>query len=256
MAAHAEPAAGRLAAYQRRAAIPVAVATFAVIPALALEGSSQPVAAAAGQVLNWLSWLVLAAHVAALFALAGPRRALRLGWLDLALVVVTAPVVPFATDAARLLRLVRVLRLGIVVSLAMRRARAILHHQQFYFVVLVAIAAVVLGGLGIHSVEGGANGHIRSIGDGIWWAIVTATTVGYGDISPTTTEGRVIATMLMLLGIGVIGAFTATVASFFVSQDEGSELKAIEARLDRLEAKVDQLLAAAPGPGARENAEP
>jgi voltage-gated potassium channel len=236
--------AGLLAAYQRRAAIPVALATFAVIPALIFEGSAHPVAALAGQVLNWLSWLVLAGHVAALFGLAGPRRALRLAWLDLALVVVTAPVVPFAMDAAaRLLRLVRVLRLGLVVSLAMRRARAILSHQQFYFVALVAIAAVLLGGLGIHSVEGGEDGHIRSVGDGIWWAIVTATTVGYGDISPTTTEGRVIATMLMLLGIGVIGAFTATVASFFVAQEEGSDLKTIEARLDRLEAKIDRLLA-------------
>ena len=72
---------------------------------------------------------------------------------------------------------------------------------------------------------------------------MTVTTVGYGDISPTTTEGRVIATCLMLLGIGVIGAFTATVASFFVQQDEGSELVAIEARLDGIERKLDALLA-------------
>jgi voltage-gated potassium channel len=243
--------AGLLAAYQRRAALPVMLATFAVIPALIFEGASQPGAALAGQVLNWLSWLVLAGHVAILFRLAGPGGALRLAWLDLALVVVTAPVVPFAMDAARLLRLVRVLRLGIVVSLAMRRARAILGHQQFYFVALVAVAAVVLGGLGIHSVEGGEGGHIRSVGDGIWWAIVTATTVGYGDISPATTEGRIIATALMLLGIGVIGAFTATVASFFVAQDEGSELKAIEARLDRLEAKLDRLIERAGEPPAR-----
>lgn len=115
-------------------------------------------------------------------------------------------------------------------------------HRQFHFVALVAVVAVCLGGLGIHSVEGGENTHIQSYGDGLWWAIVTVTTVGYGDISPTTTEGRVIATCLMLLGIGVIGAFTATVASFFVQQEEGSELAAIEARLARLEQKLDALL--------------
>jgi voltage-gated potassium channel len=76
------------------------------------------------------------------------------------------------------------------------------------------------------------------------WAIVTATTVGYGDISPVTTEGRVIAVGLMLLGIGVIGAFTATVASFFVTQEEDTGRDDVEARLARLEAKIDQLLAA------------
>jgi voltage-gated potassium channel len=102
--------------------------------------------------------------------------------------------------------------------------------------------AVVLGGLAIYTVEGSPTGRIQSVGDGIWWAIVTATTVGYGDISPATTEGRIIAVVLMLLGIGVIGAFTATVASFFVAQEEGSELAEIAARLARVEAKLDALL--------------
>jgi voltage-gated potassium channel len=192
--------------------------------------------------VNWLSWIVLAGHVLALFVLAGPSRALRLAWLDLALVLVTAPFVPLPLDAARLLRLARVFRLGVAVSLAMRRARAVLQHRQFHFVALLAVVAVVLGGLAIYTVEGGPTGRIQSVGDGIWWAIVTATTVGYGDISPATTEGRIIAVVLMLLGIGVIGAFTATVASFFVAQEEGSELAEIAARLARVEAKLDALL--------------
>jgi voltage-gated potassium channel len=232
----------RLAAYQRRAAVPVVLATFAVIPALVLEGSGEPQAQVVGHVVNWASWLVLAGHVVALLGLAGPARAFRLAWLDVALVLVTAPFVPLPLDAARLLRLVRVFRLGVAVSLAMRRARAVLQHRQFHFVALLAVVAVVLGGLAIHTVEGGPTGHIHSVGDGIWWAIVTATTVGYGDISPATTEGRIIAVALMLLGIGVIGAFTATVASFFVAQEEGSELAEIAARLERVEAKLDALL--------------
>jgi voltage-gated potassium channel len=239
-------ASSRLAVYQRRAAIPVVLATFAVIPALVLEESSHVEARFAGHVLNWLSWFVLAGHVGSLLWLAGLGRGLRIAWLDLALVVTTAPFIPIPLDAARLIRLARVFRLGVAVSLAMRRARAVLQHRQFHFVALVAVAAVTLGGLGIYSVEGGPNAHISSVGDGIWWAIVTATTVGYGDISPRTTEGRIIAVVLMLLGIGVIGAFTATVASFFVAQDEGSELRALEARLDRLETKIDRLLDAVP----------
>jgi voltage-gated potassium channel len=236
-----EPSA-RLTAYQRRATIPVAIATVCVVPALLLESSSDPAWLAVAQVLNWGSWLVLAGHVATMLTIGG-AAGLRLAWLDAILVAVSVPVAPASLGAARLLRLVRVLRLGVALSATMRHARAILQHRQFHFVALVAVVAVCLGGLGIYSVEGGDNTHIQSYGDGLWWAIVTVTTVGYGDISPTTTEGRVIATCLMLLGIGVIGAFTATVASFFVQQDEGSELAALEARLERIEAKLDALTA-------------
>jgi voltage-gated potassium channel len=234
--------ADRLAAYQRRAVIPVLLATLGVVPALVLQGADQPAARAVGSAINWLSWLVLAGHVGIVLRLAGVQRGLRLAWLDAALVVVSTPAIPMPLDAVRLLRLVRVLRLGLAASLALRRARELLQHRQFHFVALLAVAAVVLGGVGIYIVEGSPTGNIQSVGDGIWWAIVTATTVGYGDISPSTTEGRLIAVVLMLLGIGVIGAFTATVASFFVSQDEGTDLKSLEARLDRLEHKVDALL--------------
>jgi len=71
---------------------------------------------------------------------------------------------------------------------------------------------------------------------------VTATTVGYGDVSPVTIEGRVIAVILMIAGIGVIGAFTATVASLFL-EDDGSKGQAkIDHRLDIIETKLDRLM--------------
>ena len=67
--------------------------------------------------------------------------------------------------------------------------------------------------------------------------------VGYGDIYPKTSEGRVIAVTLMLAGIGMIGTFTATIASFFMVHEEDTEQKETQQRLDRLEAKLDALLA-------------
>ena len=76
----------------------------------------------------------------------------------------------------------------------------------------------------------------------MWWAITTTTTVGYGDIYPLTAEGRLIAVVLMLTGIGVIGVFTATIASAFMIQDDADEFGAIHDRMDRLEAKLDRLL--------------
>ena len=67
--------------------------------------------------------------------------------------------------------------------------------------------------------------NIKNFGDGLWWAITTVTTVGYGDIYPTTTQGRVIAVGLMISGICVLATISATVAAWFVkmSQSESEE---------------------------------
>ena len=57
---------------------------------------------------------------------------------------------------------------------------------------------------------------VETFGDGIWWALVTITTVGYGDITPLTTLGRVVAGLLMLLGLGLIATITAIVSAKFI----------------------------------------
>jgi voltage-gated potassium channel len=60
------------------------------------------------------------------------------------------------------------------------------------------------------------QGNIHDFGTALWWAIVTVTTVGYGDHFPVTAVGRLVATVMMMVGIGLIGTLTATVASIFV----------------------------------------
>jgi voltage-gated potassium channel len=64
------------------------------------------------------------------------------------------------------------------------------------------------------------SSNIKSFGDGLWWALTTVTTVGYGDRFPTTTEGRAIAFGLMLVGISLMGVITASVAAWFVKMSQ------------------------------------
>jgi voltage-gated potassium channel len=66
--------------------------------------------------------------------------------------------------------------------------------------------------------------NIKNFGDGLWWAVTTVTTVGYGDRYPTTTEGRFLAVVLMIMGISLMGVITASVAAWFVklSQEDSS----------------------------------
>ena len=102
---------------------------------------------------------------------------------------------------------------------------------------LVAIAGAVISVVDAHE--------FPNIGTGMWWAIVTVTTVGYGDFAPHTAAGRIVGACLMLVGIGLLSLLTATVASSFVAadeeraQDQMDELvetvRRIDERLERLE---------------------
>ncbi len=71
----------------------------------------------------------------------------------------------------------------------------------------------------MHIAEKGVNSAIQNPFDALWCGVVTLTTVGYGDVYPVTTEGRLVAMALMLLGIGLFGAITATIASYLMSSD-------------------------------------
>ncbi len=78
---------------------------------------------------------------------------------------------------------------------------------------------------------------------GLWWAITTATTVGYGDISPTTNIGKFIAAFLMIGGVGFIGLLTSTITGFFTSEADTQEddMTKLFKKIDQLDYKIDHL---------------
>lgn len=225
---------------------PLALLSILVIPAIVMERAESPPLRTTGLILNWVIWLAFVGEF-----IVGwrsdrrpdyPRRA----WFDLLLILIAPPFgVPDSMQGIRSLRVLRLLRLlrafGLV-AMSLRLAKRHFGRRQFHYVALVGVATVVLGAVGIFLVERGENKAIAGLGDALWWAIVTATTVGYGDVSPVTLEGRLIAVALMLTGIGIIGVFTATVASMFLEQDQKSETAEIAERLDGLERKLDELL--------------
>ena len=106
------------------------------------------------------------------------------------------------------------------------------------YVGAVATFLIVVGG-GLLSLLEGESVHGKFF-EGIWWAIVTVTTVGYGDIAPTTIWGRIVGVALMITGLGVISTLAAAVAAYFVSQDEGDEFQEIKDRLSRIEALLQK----------------
>jgi voltage-gated potassium channel len=83
----------------------------------------------------------------------------------------------------------------------------------FSFALSLLAVTVLLGGITIYLVERGENAAVNDVGDGLWWAIVTLTTVGFGDISPITTLGRVVGGFLMVAGLFNLALFAGIVAS-------------------------------------------
>jgi voltage-gated potassium channel len=91
-----------------------------------------------------------------------------------------------------------------------------------------------------------------SLGTGLWWAVQTVTTVGYGDHVPGTPAGRIVAALVMLLGIGFVTVITASITSSFVSRSRreqplagsdvspAEQLRNIEERLERIEAALNR----------------
>lgn len=88
------------------------------------------------------------------------------------------------------------------------------------YVFAVTGVIAVTGAAGFYAFERGINTNVDSYGDALWWTLVTLTTIGYGDIFPVTFGGRVIATFLMFIGIGILGVFTAAFAAYFVRSDQ------------------------------------
>ena len=97
----------------------------------------------------------------------------------------------------------------------------------------LALAGIVGAGVAFATVED------RSLQDGLWWAVVTVTAVGYGDVTPATTAGRLVAAALMLGGIGFLLALAGALVEHFVSAE--SEEREVLRRLDVLSAQVDEL---------------
>ncbi|KMK53174.1 pH-gated potassium channel KcsA [Fructobacillus sp. EFB-N1] len=143
---------------------------------------------------------------------------------------------------ARTVRLLKLLRFVRIVGFAGRFKRNLvkfINTNGFIYLMTFAIVLILISA-GVYSLAENI-----SYGNALWWSIVTATTVGYGDISPTSAIGRGIAIVLMFVGIGLIGTITSTVTSFFIQEQAdkskgelNQKLNEITEQLDRLERKL------------------
>ena len=215
--------------------IPILIAALLVIPAILIEAlATNPTVISIGEWLNWIIWVVFAAEFFTLLTVAVERRTfLRKSWLEVAIVTLTFPVIFIVASnlqmvgAARLARLLRLTRFAAVMSLAGATVTRIFSKRGLAYIVGIT---VILGlGFGILY---GLIEEQASIFDGMWWALVTITTVGYGDFFPLTTAGRIVGALLMVVGIGFVATLTASVAAHFMDDADTHLSDSLEALHD------------------------
>jgi voltage-gated potassium channel len=192
-------------------------------------------------VLNWMIWLTFLAEAAIMLAVVPSRRQwLRGHPLEVIIILATPPFITSAVQAIRVLRVLRLLRLLRLAPLA----RALFSAEGLRYAALLTLLTALAGGAAFASVEK------ISLGNGIYWAITTMTTVGYGDITPKTPEGKVIAITVMAVGIGFATLLIGAISERFIKKDVTElaiddadlleQVRDISSRLQRLEQAIQQ----------------
>lgn len=199
------------------------------------------------EISDWLIWSFFTFELSFMLLLVDrPLRYLVGNWLSLLIVLAGVPLLlqamPFDTGALRSLRLL------LFVSIFLRLSsdiRAILARHNLGITLLIALSFLVLAAFLIT----GLDPAFKSPLDGFWWAWITMTTVGYGDLVPTTLEGRIVGMLLILAGFAIFSILTASFSVFFIERGEQGivdreaitlkRIESLEARLERIESHLE-----------------
>src|SRR3954469_12276854 len=203
------------------------------------------------------SWIVFVVDLVVQRRIVPEYLHLRRGRFDAAIVVITFPIylIPGVNGGSAVLLLARLTRVArvLLATAGLRRFGARLGK-----VALIAGAVVALASLAAYQAEHATNKEFATVGDALWWGIVTLTTVGYGDIAPITSAGRFAGVAIMFTGIGVLGVLAGSLAELFHLDDPRTpeappaeagnatplhaELAALRAELQAVEGRVGDLI--------------
>jgi voltage-gated potassium channel len=232
--------------FEHATALPMLVLALAIIPIIVvpLVVDLSPGALSALEAADWLIWAVFAGELTVRFILAPHKpRFLEHNLIDVAVVVI-----PFAQPlrllrSIRVLRVARVARAGTYMARGVEEGRTVFSRENFSYALSVALIAVSGTAVLVWAVEREApNSTIKTLPDALWWAVTTVSTVGYGDKYPVTPEGRIVAVVLMVLGIGLFGLIAATLSSFFIEEQNKGQFEELMRKMESLEARIASAL--------------
>jgi len=217
----------------------VAVALL-VIPALYLQATAAQ---------GWLAQLARALDIVILLAfsleflwmLALTRQRLAYigyNWLNLLIIFGAAVnLIGVEPDWLPLVRLLRIAYVSLVLARVLGAMRKLLAPTAIPYLLGWAVLTLVLAGAGFYALEP----TVHSYGDGLWLAFTTGSTVGYGDIVPTTTASRIFAVIMVIMGFAMLSLVTASFVAFFIGEDEKKLRREMHNDIKELRLEVHKL---------------
>lgn len=194
---------------------------------------------------DWFVWLTFLLETLTLLLLVRNKGHYLLhNWMNVAIILTGVFIV---WGYAPVLAVLRSLRMLLVLGLLLRISRTltnVLRQNQLGNLLAFTLFMVVMSGVLIS----GFDPAIHDPWEGIWWALVTITTVGYGDVVPVSGPGKLFASLLIVLGIVVFSVLTATVSAYLIRRNEEQEgdelhqmLKDVQRRLERIENRMKKM---------------
>lgn len=200
---------------------------------------------------DWFIWLCFIVETGLVLSLVdNKKRYIADNWMNVLIILMGLPIIwgmeVFYAGMLRSMRLL--LMLGIFLRIS-TDIRAILSRNNLGMTLFICFLILLFSGFMISGIDPAFETPL----DGIWWAWVTVTTVGYGDLVPSTTEGRLFGALLILMGLGLFSMLTASFSVFFIAQDEKEMLEKeadnirrinqIESQLNRIESQLERTVA-------------
>ena len=218
----------------------IAVAVMSVPVALVDVYDFQPWVIVLANALQWVILLAFAAELLWMMHVSSRKMAyLTRNWLNVIIIVVAGLSIAGLASGVWVAsaRLARVALVALLLARALSAFGSSLVARGVPLVIGLSFLMLLLAGAGFYFLEPS----VRSFGDGLWLAFVSGSTVGYGDLVPTTTASRIFAVIMVFVGFALLSMVTATISAFFIGEDEKRLRQELHQDIRRLHTEVRAL---------------
>jgi voltage-gated potassium channel len=168
-------------------------------------------------VISWLIWLTLIGETFITLLLVNDKwQHIKHNWMSFPIMVLTFPMILDVIPYAVLIRIIQLILIARALNATVLSTQKLFQKSHLAAIVIGYFTIIVIAGISIHNIDP----NVKTLEDGLWWAIVTMATLGYGDVVPTSSEGRLFASVIIILGAVFFSLLTAQIAAYMVGEDE------------------------------------